>query len=322
MYRILGSDGKEYGPVSIEQLSRWIRERRVNGDTRVQGENGEWRLLREVPELVVLLQPPVFAPQLISAPTKANSIPSDFDGDYDLDIGACLGSAWNFFRRQSSSVIAPMMVYMAIVIGFGILGAVPYVGPAVSLVSMVVGGALLGGLYFIYLRMIRGENPPLQSLFDGFRKAFGQLFMGQFVPSIAVILPVLPGFIVLFLSVGWGMLEGLKSQSFHWPAFALMVPGLGLLLLGVPFTLYLTVNWMFTLPLILDHEIDFWTAMKRSWRQVSRNWWSCLALSVVIAILNFFGMLCCLVGLLVTFPISVLATVYAYETVIHGRKAS
>jgi uncharacterized membrane protein len=101
-----------------------------------------------------------------------------------------------------------------------------------------------------------------------------------------------------------------------------MVPGLGLLLLGVPFTLYLTVNWMFTLPLILDHEIDFWTAMKRSWRQVSRNWWSCLALSVVIAILNFFGLLFCLVGLLVTFPISVLATVYAYETVIHGRKAS
>jgi uncharacterized membrane protein len=41
---------------------------------------------------------------------------------------------------------------------------------------------------------------------------------------------------------------------------------------------------------------------------------------VVISILNFFGTLCCLVGLLVTVPISILATMYAYETVIHGRK--
>jgi hypothetical protein len=61
MYRILGSDGNEYGPVSIEQLSQWIRERRVNGDTRVQGEDGSWRPLREVPELMVLLQPTVVA---------------------------------------------------------------------------------------------------------------------------------------------------------------------------------------------------------------------------------------------------------------------
>ena len=48
--------------------------------------------------------------------------------------------------------------------------------------------------------------------------------------------------------------------------------------------------------------------------------WRGLALSVVISILNLFGMLCCLVGLLVTVPISILATMYAYETVIHGRK--
>lgn len=322
MYRILGGDGKEYGPVSIQQLGQWITEKRVNGDTRVQGEDGSWRPLREVPELMVLLQPPMMVPPWIPGPAEARLGPSDYDGDYDLDIGACLESAWNFFRQQSSAVFPPMMLYIAIMIGFGILGAVPYIGAVFSLVSVAVGGPLLGGLYFTYLRFIRGETPPLQSLFDGFRKAFGQLFLGQFVPSIAATLPMVPGFIALFLSVGWGIVEGLRSQSFHWPAFALMVPGVGLLLLGVPFVLYLTVSWMFTLPLILDHEIDFWTAMKRSRRQVSRHWWSCLAFLLVLSILNLAGMLCCLVGLLVTFPISVLATMYAYETVIHGRKAS
>jgi hypothetical protein len=58
MYRILGSDGNEYGPVSAEQLRQWIAEKRVNGETRVQGDDGVWRFLREVTELVVLLHPP------------------------------------------------------------------------------------------------------------------------------------------------------------------------------------------------------------------------------------------------------------------------
>jgi uncharacterized membrane protein len=148
------------------------------------------------------------------------------------------------------------------------------------------------------------------------------LFLGQWVVGILASLPLLAGFIVLFFSLGLTVIMGLAKGSASWPAFAVLAPGLGLILLGLPVTVFLTVNWMFSLPLILDQRVGFWTAMKRSWRQVRRHWWSCLALSVVIAILNFFGMLCCLVGLLVTVPISILATMYAYETVIHGRKAS
>ena len=321
MYRIVGSDGNEYGPVSTEQLAQWIRERRVNGETRVQGEDGAWRLLREVPELVVLLQPPVVAPPLISAPTEATSIPSDFDGDYDLDIVDCLTSAWRLFQQQFSTLFGPTMMYVLISFGLGIFGALPYIGPLFSLCSMVIGGPLMAGLYVVYLRVIRGETPPLESVFDGFRKMFGHLFLGQWVAGILASLPLLAGFIVLFFSLGLTVIMGLVKGSVSWPAFEVLAPGLALSLLGVPFTIFLTVNWMFSLPLILDQRVGFWSAMKRSWRQVRRHWWSCLALSVVIAILNFFGMLCCLVGLLVTVPISILATMYAYETVIHGRKA-
>jgi hypothetical protein len=322
MYRILGGDGKEYGPVSFQQLGQWIAEKRVNGDTRVQGEDGAWRLLRDVPELVVLLQPPVVAPLLISAPAKAHFGPSDYDGDYDLDVVDCLTSAWRLFQQQFSTLFGPTMMYLLILFGLSIFGALPYIGVLFSLCSFVIGGPLIAGLYVVYLRVIRGETPPLGSLFDGFRRMFGHLFLGQWVQVILVSLPLLAGFIVLFFSLGLTVIMGLAKGSASWPAFAVLAPGLGLILLGLPVTVFLTVNWIFSLPLILDQRVGFWTAMKRSWRQVRRHWWSCLALSVVIAILNFFGMLCCLVGLLVTVPISILATMYAYETVIHGRKAS
>lgn len=37
MYKIIGADQKEYGPVSIDQLRQWIAEGRVNAHTLIQG---------------------------------------------------------------------------------------------------------------------------------------------------------------------------------------------------------------------------------------------------------------------------------------------
>jgi hypothetical protein len=52
MFKILGADGKEYGPVTTDQLKQWITEGRANGETMVQreGETG-WRPLSQYPEL-------------------------------------------------------------------------------------------------------------------------------------------------------------------------------------------------------------------------------------------------------------------------------
>lgn len=52
MYRIIGADGKSYGPVPTEQLRQWIREGRVNGWTQVQAEGAtDWRPASAFPEL-------------------------------------------------------------------------------------------------------------------------------------------------------------------------------------------------------------------------------------------------------------------------------
>jgi len=56
MYKIIGADGKEYGPVTAEQLKQWIADGRVNHQTKVLTEGAvEWRTLTEIPELAVVL---------------------------------------------------------------------------------------------------------------------------------------------------------------------------------------------------------------------------------------------------------------------------
>ena len=71
MYKIVGADGKEYGPITSEQLARWIAECRATSQTRVLGEGAsEWKTLAELPE---------FAAALASAPAPS-SIPAQLSG--------------------------------------------------------------------------------------------------------------------------------------------------------------------------------------------------------------------------------------------------
>ena len=38
MYKIIGTDGKQYGPVNADEIRRWRAENRVNAQTLLQVE--------------------------------------------------------------------------------------------------------------------------------------------------------------------------------------------------------------------------------------------------------------------------------------------
>lgn len=51
MYRIIGADGKEYGPISDAQLRQWIVEGRANATTPVLPQSASaWTTLGSLPE--------------------------------------------------------------------------------------------------------------------------------------------------------------------------------------------------------------------------------------------------------------------------------
>ena len=55
MYKIIGADGKEYGPVTLEQLKNWLAQGRISAKTRVQVQgSSDWRAAGDVPELAGL----------------------------------------------------------------------------------------------------------------------------------------------------------------------------------------------------------------------------------------------------------------------------
>ena len=63
MYKILGADQNEYGPVSADELRSWIAQGRANAQSLVQAAGGlEWRPLGAFPEFASALAGPSGTP--------------------------------------------------------------------------------------------------------------------------------------------------------------------------------------------------------------------------------------------------------------------
>jgi|SRR5579871_6594279 len=81
MYKIIGADGQQYGPVNLEQMRRWMAENRIRADTLVQTEGAaEWKPASSFPELVAELKsvPPTIGPAALPSvlpnPRASNKI--------------------------------------------------------------------------------------------------------------------------------------------------------------------------------------------------------------------------------------------------------
>src|ERR1035441_3088904 len=82
MYRVLGADGKEYGPINGEVMRQWITEGRANVHTKVKPEDGtDWQALASVPEFAAVLAasagaPPPLPAALVEVKTSGMAIAS------------------------------------------------------------------------------------------------------------------------------------------------------------------------------------------------------------------------------------------------------
>lgn len=74
MYRIIGKDGQQYGPVTAEQLRAWIAENRANAQSLANVEGApEWRPLGSFAEFAADLKS---APAAVAAPPTLSALPS------------------------------------------------------------------------------------------------------------------------------------------------------------------------------------------------------------------------------------------------------
>lgn len=236
MYRILGTDGKEYGPVDAEQIRAWMTEGRVNGQTKIQLEGSlEWKQVRDLPEFAPSTprtDPPVFTPTTAASPSQEEILAHEGS----IGIMDCMNHGWALLVRDFGLLFsATVVIWLAnFVIMF-----VPLIG---GILSLLFKGVLYGGLYRLYLKRLRNEPATIGDAFSGFSENMPQL--------------ILAGLVTWLLSF------------------------IGFCCLILPWV-YLTVAWTFTIPLVADKKMEFWSAMETSRKVVTRNWFQVLGLLII-----------------------------------------
>jgi len=286
MYKVIGSDNREYGPASEETVRRWIAEGRANAQSQAQteGETG-WRTLGSFPEFAAALAAgAVPVPPTPSIPPPAPSATegmighTQIDADalagrlcarsFELDIGSCVSRGFRLVQDHFWLTVGAWAVSLVIQIS---LGCVPYVGTGLGI---FLGAVFLAGIHWFFLRLARGEPATIGDVFAGFGPALGPL-----------------------------ILVGLVS---------FLLEGVGFLLCLLP-GIYLMVAWHYAALLALDKRVDFWAALELSRKVVTRHWFGVFGLGLLAILFLLAGTIACCIGIFVTGPIATAAIVYGYR---------
>jgi uncharacterized membrane protein len=326
-YTIIGGDGKEYGPISADDVRQWIAEGRLNEKSMMKAESdAEFRTLEKFPEFADAFASKTATPG--TPPIFTGSI-SSFERDYELDISGCISRGWELVKSNMGVLFVGTLLYLLIEGVIGGLARIPIIGALFSIANFVIAGPLMGGVLYLFIRAIRREPAEIGDIFSGFRRAFAQLFLGTLVQGLLIGLCMLPFIIVLIVKFipFAGHLQHLQPGTLPdretvAALESVMLASLPVLLVcAIPAT-YFGVCWKFTLPLIIDWQVDFWTAMGMSRKMVQKHWWNVFGLIILIDLLNVAGVCACCIGALFTIPIGFAALMFAYETIFSERQAA
>lgn len=79
-YKIRGADGKEYGPVNLEQLTTWLRESRISPENEVmRSDTNYWSQaasFTELQEVIAQAAPPAAMPRVQSVAASPGANPA------------------------------------------------------------------------------------------------------------------------------------------------------------------------------------------------------------------------------------------------------
>lgn len=139
-----------------------------------------------------------------------------------------------------------------------------------------IQGALIAGFHIFTMKKLLGRRTEFADLFSGF---------SFFVPTLLASLVI-----ALFTFLG---------------TLACIIPGL-----------VVAAMYKFTYLFIVDKRMDFWPAMKASHEIVRQDYFGFTMFLLASALVNLLGVLCCVVGVFITIPMTFAAITVAYREIV------
>lgn len=225
--------------------------------------------------------------------------------DYEVSIGDYLRRGWAFFAERPGSSIGVTTVFYLLMMA---ANGVPYLG---FITGLLLNGVLMAGWWMYLIHTVRGEKAELGDLFFGFSSRFWQMSLANLVPTVLIYLCFIPLGLLAALSIPAFVAAGRDRADSLLPV--VIVVGGALLLMTIACMVFLTLSWLFAIPLVADKKMNFWSAMELSRKVVWKHIGWTLVFAIVLWLVMVAGTLLCLVGLLVAAPVLMNALALHYE---------
>jgi uncharacterized membrane protein len=237
------------------------------------------------------------------------------------DLGAALRAGWTDFLYAPGFGVMFALVY--VLGGYAIVAILGFTGKSWAVLPLVLGFPLLGpfaavGLYEVSRRI--EARAPLD-----WRAILGVVWRqkDRQLPSIAAVVLVFFLFWNFLAHMIFALFMGLQVMTNVTSSFEVFLTPNGLMMLavgtavGAVFSFLLFALTVVALPLLLDREVDFVTAMITSFGVVTANLPLMLGWGIIAAGLVFVGMIPGFLGLFVVLPLLGHATWHLYARMAH-----
>ena len=229
-----------------------------------------------------------------------------------IDASGCISNAWNLVKPN-----------YGLFLGISVLALVAI--SCIPCVNVFIMGPIMGGVYFVALRAMRGEPIEFGMMFKGFEKFVPLMVVGliQSVPSI-----IYQGLdaSIRISGVGLDALSnagrGGSGPNFFQPAepnFALagglLVVVIVVALVLMLFSIAWSITFAFAVPIAMEHDVSPIEAIKLSARASWGNVGGIVSLAIIGFFISLLGVLVLCIGIFFVIPVIWVAWAFAYRQV-------
>lgn len=236
--------------------------------------------------------PPSFPDETAMPPAAPPPPPPPVPGAAPFQVGDAFNYGWKKFQEYLGPILIAMVLFIVI-----------------SVAVNLIGSLFIGGL---------GEITDPDDIGIGMFFSFGYFVFGllSFLVSLLIQAAVVRGALEITKGERIELSTFLSTENLGQIVLAsiLLAVGatIGLILCVIP-GLILIFYSQFTYQHILDKGLPAWDAIKASFAMVNRNLGTVVVLFLASLLAFFIGAILCGVGLLVTIPVTIIATAYAYR---------